>query len=138
LLVFLNRSIERRKPKILKRVGKTHLTRGVYQGFMLEIIKAIADNFEVVANLCLVGVVWQHIDQSRYVTITFSLGSFRMRKKDVTLPNVTGIVSQTYFGGGWLPDNIRHEVLLITNPSVKDVVINNQQPVETGVNPTLK
>lgn len=106
---------------------------------MLEIIKAIADNFEVVANLCLVGVVWQHIDQSRYMTITFSLGSFRMRKKDVTLPNVTGIVSQTYFGGGWLPDSIRQEILLITNPSVRDVVINNpQQPVETGINPTLK
>ena len=90
---------------------------------MIETIYLLADQFETVANLLLAVGAAKVIYGYRWVTINLTCGQFKVRAKDIDLPNLTALTSKIFFGGGWLPDNIRHELIAITNPSTKDVVI---------------
>lgn len=51
-------------------------------------------------------------------TVKLSVGSFRMKRKDFNVQNVTNIVSASFYGGGKVPDAVREEIIRITAPKV--------------------
>lgn len=88
---------------------------------LLEFFFLVTDHIEAVANAILVFAAYRWIRCQRKVTVTLSIGSFRVRRRDCDLPTLTAIVSRVFFEGGWLPDDIRKELLAITTPKVSDV-----------------
>lgn len=57
--------------------------------------------------------------------VHLSIGSFKIRRKDFSVQNITNIVSMKFYNGGEVPANVRKEILLKTCPRVKDLVRNN-------------
>lgn len=88
----------------------------------MEVLLYLADQFEAISNLGLSIALLRYLWGYRWVKISLSCGEFKIRAKDIDLPNLTAIVSKVYFGGGWLPDQIRHELINLTNPNTKDIV----------------
>lgn len=93
-----------------------------------EMVQVLADKIEMLANLILIVAAWKWIRLQQRVTITLSIGSFRVKRKHCDLPTLTAITSQTFFKGGWLPDNIRHELLMITTPEIRELHIFESSP----------
>ena len=56
-----------------------------------------------------------------YKTVNLSIGSFKVRRKDYNVQNITNLVSLHFYGGGLVPDTIRREILQKTSPKVKGV-----------------
>lgn len=104
---------------------------------IIDLIQILADKIEMFANLFIVVAVCKYAYSEQRVDIVLSCGSFRMKRKDITLQNVTGVVSQLYFDGAWLPDEIRKEILVLTNPRATDVVSYNYT-VKKGTPPPQK
>lgn len=98
---------------------------------MLKIIEVFAAKVEMVANLILIVAAWRWIRSQQRVTITLSIGSFRVARKHCNLPTLTAITSQIFFKGGWLPDAIRHELLMITTPEIRELHIFESSPAPT-------
>lgn len=87
-----------------------------------SIIFDLADNLETVGNLLLIFATYKWADGYRLVSVRLSVGTFKVRKKDLELATLTAIVSETFFAGAWLPANVRAELIALTTPKAKDVV----------------
>ncbi len=48
---------------------------------------------------------------------------FKVKRKDFTVQNVTNIVSLKFFNGGHVSDEVRNEILSLTNSKVKDMEV---------------
>ncbi|MBQ9253960.1 MAG: hypothetical protein IJ180_04200 [Bacteroidales bacterium] len=59
-----------------------------------------------------------HIMKKR---VKLSVGEFTIKKKDYTIQNVTNIVSNLFYGGGVIPDNIRKEILKTMCPKITNL-----------------
>ena len=106
---------------------------------LIDLVQLAADKIEMVANLILVTAAYQWWQSNKKITVTLSIGSFRIRKKDFDLPNLTAIVSQSFFNGAWLPDNIRKELLVLTTPKIEDLqVFTDLSEVGGGIPPVKK
>lgn len=108
----------------------------------IDIIIKMAENFEVVANLILSYAAYKWYKGEQWAEVKLSIGSFRVKRKHMDLPTLTAIVSQTFYEGGWLPDGIRKELLVITTPSIKELQLFKENPVSEesgkGVPPPAK
>ncbi len=91
-------------------------------------VQVFAVKVEMVANLILIIAAWRWLRSQQRVTITLSIGSFRVARKHCDLPTLTAITSQTFFKGGWLPDTIRHELLIITTPEIRELQVFESSP----------
>lgn len=82
-----------------------------------------ANQLETVGNLLLIFAAYKWADGYRLVSVRLSVGTFKVRKKDLELATLTAIVSETFFAGAWLPANVRAELIALTTPKAKDVVV---------------
>lgn len=73
------------------------------------------------ADLSIIWVAYLTVRGYTYKTVSLSIGSFRVRRKDCTVQNVTNLVSLHYFGGGTVPDPVRKEILEETSPTIKEI-----------------
>lgn len=95
----------------------------------IEIIVNLADNLEVIANLIFSYAAYRWVKGEMWVEIKLSIGTFRVKRKHTDLPTLTAIVSQTFYEGGWLKDDIRKELLVITTPRIKELQLFKEAPV---------
>ncbi|WP_407404093.1 hypothetical protein [Sodaliphilus sp.] len=76
--------------------------------------------------LLIISGIWIR-DRFTFKTVTLSIGTFKIARKDFNVQSVTNIVSLIYYDGGQVPGHIRKEILNITNPSIKGLVINSKK-----------
>ncbi len=76
---------------------------------------------EGLANLSIIWVTFIFVKGFTYKTVTLSVGSFKMRRKDCDVQNVTNLVSLHFFNGGHVPDEVRKEILEKTSPKVNEL-----------------
>ena len=103
-----------------------------------NIVIEVANDLEVIANLIFSYAAYRWVRGEMWVTVTISLGSFRIKRKHFDLPTLTAVVSQTYFGGGWLPDGVRKELTILTTPRIKDLQVYTSEGEDKGVPPPQK
>lgn len=72
------------------------------------------------ADLSIFWVTFLAIRGFTYKTVRLSVGSFRIRRKDCNVKNVTNLVSLHFYDGGIVPDPVRKEILEKTSPSIKE------------------
>lgn len=65
----------------------------------------------------------QHIIKKKVI---LSIGEFTVQKKDYTIQNVTNIVSNLFYEGGTIPDNVRKEILKQMCPKVTNIKIKTE------------
>ena len=93
-------------------------------------LSSVADNAETVANLILIAAFLRWLDGFRWVTFTFKetildaskkptgeirVLNLKMRKRDVSASSLTNAVSSAFFNGGFLPNDVRQQVIEATN-----------------------
>lgn len=81
----------------------------------------LAQELEMLANLAIIFFAVKTVYKNMYVKVSFSCGSFKIRRKDMNASHLTNLVSSHFFGGGRLPNEVRDEVIQLTNPAVKGV-----------------
>ncbi len=79
----------------------------------------------IVNNLSILCIVFFLVRGYFYQKVNLSVGSFKIRKKDFSVQNITNIVSMKFYNGGEIPANIRKEILIVTCPDVKNLVRND-------------
>ena len=52
-------------------------------------------------------------------TISLSIGTFKIKRKDFDVQNLTNVVSANFFNGGQIPPEIRREIIEKTCPKIK-------------------
>ena len=82
----------------------------------------MAETVETVANLAIIISVCFWIYRRMWVSITLSCGTFEVRRKVMNASNLTNLVSKHFFNGGRLPNEVREEVIELTNPTVRRVI----------------
>jgi hypothetical protein len=90
----------------------------------MDIINSIcqfADNLETLANLAIIFFSARFLYNRMWVTITLSVGSFKVQRKEINASNLTNLVSQYFYEGDRMPSEVREEIISITNPAVKQV-----------------
>ncbi len=65
-----------------------------------------------------------------YKKVDLSCGSFKVRRKDFTWQKLTPLVSRIFYDGGNVPDEVRKEILKLTELPVKDIVYNRSLNME--------
>lgn len=75
---------------------------------------------EGLANLSIIWVAFITVRGFTYKTVTLSIGSFKVRRKDCNVQNVTNLVSMLFYAGGVVPDSVRKEILEKTTPKFKE------------------
>lgn len=88
---------------------------------ILGFLSEFADSIETVANLAIIVSVALWMRQRNWVSINLSCGSFEVQRKNINASNLTNLVSKHFFNGGRLPDNVREEVIELTNPEVRRI-----------------
>ena len=73
------------------------------------------------ADLSIIWVAFLAVKGYTYKTVCLSVGSFKMKRKDCNVQNVTNLVSLYYYDGGIVPDNVRKEILEKTSPNIKEL-----------------
>lgn len=86
---------------------------------IIDFILNVASSFEAIANILLVVVAYQMIRSNMYKTVHLTVGSFKLRRKDFNVQNVTNIVSLRYYNGGQIPADVRAEIIRVTLPKYK-------------------
>ena len=86
---------------------------------IIDFLFDIASSFEAIANILLVVVAYQMIRSNMYKTVTLSIGSFKIKRKDYNVQNVTNVVSLRYYNGGQIPADVRGEIIKVTLPKIK-------------------
>lgn len=79
----------------------------------------------IVNNLSILCIVFFLVRGYFYQKVNLSVGTFKIRKRDFSVQNITNIVSMKFYNGGEVPANIRKEILLVTCPDVKNLVRND-------------
>lgn len=96
-------------------------------------LAAIANDAETVANFVLVFAFLRWLAGFRWITYTFvenvkatdsqpatvRVHVLRMRVRDVNASSLTNAVSSAFYGGGFLPSDVRQQVIEFTNPTYK-------------------
>lgn len=59
--------------------------------------------------------------------VCLSIGSFVVRRKYFNVQNVTNVVSAKFYAGGQIPDEIRKEIIMQTNPRIWDISYNMEK-----------
>lgn len=54
--------------------------------------------------------------------VELSIGSFYIRPKHFNVQQITNIVSAHFYDGGQVPPEVRHEIIMLTCPKVKNLV----------------
>lgn len=72
------------------------------------------------ANLSIIWVAFLTIRGYTYKIVRLSIGSFKIKRKDCNVQNVTNLVSLHFYNGGTVPDNVRMEILEKTSPKIKE------------------
>ncbi len=88
---------------------------------IVNIILEVSNGLEAVANLLFAYAALKWADGFRLVRIELSCGSFLIRKRDISLTNVTALVSEYFFSGGWVPPTIRAEIIRLTVPGGRKI-----------------
>ena len=86
---------------------------------IIDFMFNIASSFEAIANILLVVVAYQIIRSNMYKTVTLTVGSFKIKRRDFNVQNVTNVVSLKYYNGGQIPAEIRSEIIMVTLPKIK-------------------
>lgn len=89
---------------------------------LINFVCQTADTIEVVANLAIILSVVFFVYRRMWVSINLSCGSFEIQRKDIDASNLTNVVSETFYQGGRLPNDVREEVIKLTNPTIRRVV----------------
>lgn len=76
-----------------------------------------------VFNIVFIIQLFRLIKGNTYQTVSLSCGSFKIRKRNFDVQNVTNIVSLHYFNGGQIPAEIRKEILQKLTPKVEELII---------------
>jgi len=72
----------------------------------------------IINNLSILCIVYVLARGYFYKKVNLSIGSFKIKRKDFTVQNITNIVSMQFYNGGDVPANVRKEILLVTCPKV--------------------
>lgn len=72
---------------------------------------------ETLGNISIVFVAFVTIRGLLFRKVVLSMGSFKIRRKDFTVQNITNIVSLKYYDGGEVPESVRKEILSLTCPA---------------------
>ena len=86
---------------------------------IIDLLLNVASSFEAIANILLVVVAYQVIRSNMYKTVTLSIGSFKIKRRDYNVQNVTNVVSLRYYSGGQIPADVRGEIIKVTLPKIK-------------------
>lgn len=79
----------------------------------------------IVNNLSILSIAYMLARGYFIRKVHLSIGSFKIRRKDFSVQNITNIVSMKFYNGGEVPAPVRKEILAKTCPNVKDLVRNN-------------
>lgn len=94
----------------------------------MQFIHQISDFGSLLEGLVNVSIVWiafVYIRDLTYKRVDLSIGSFKVRRKDYNVQNITNLVSLHYYDGGMIPDEIRGEILRKTSPKIKNLTVAN-------------
>ena len=86
---------------------------------IIDFMFNVASSFEAVANILLAVVAYQVIKSNMYKTVQLTVGSFKIKRRDFNVQNVTNVVSLRYYNGGQIPADVRSEIILVTLPKIK-------------------
>lgn len=93
-----------------------------------EPLSSIGDVFRGLFGLTSMYGVFRVVgDLFSYKTIRLSVGSFKMKRKDINVQNLTNVVSANFYDGGKVPDNIRKEIIEFTTPKIKEIKKNTNE-----------
>lgn len=87
---------------------------------MIDLIYTVADSLDVISNLLLLWIGGKVLYGYTYKKVSLSIGTFKIKRKDYTVQNLTNIVSVLYYAGGHIPANVRAEIINLTLPKVKN------------------
>lgn len=79
----------------------------------------------IINNLSILCIVYVLARGYFYRKVRLSVGSFRIRRKDFTVQNITNIVSMKFYNGGEIPAAVRKEILTVTCPYAKNLERND-------------
>ena len=74
-----------------------------------------------IADISIIWVAYLTIKGFKYKTVNLSVGSFKVRRKDCNVQNVTNLVSMLFYDGGVVLDSVRKEILEQTSPKYKEL-----------------
>ncbi len=94
-------------------------------------LRPLWDVLEPIKSLSAITIVASAIkylwNQYHYVKVSLSCGQFEVRRKDFTWQKLTPIVSRVFYKGGNVPDEVRKEILNITEVPAKNIVVKVSQ-----------
>ena len=94
-------------------------------------MKTILSDFylvcSIINNLSILCIVYVLARGYFYRKVQLSIGSFKIRRRDFSVQNITNIVSMKFYNGGEVPANIRKEILTVTCPQVKNLLRNKSK-----------
>lgn len=86
---------------------------------------SLLNEYEAVAEfvrIILYGLIVYGVILYRYLrwkTVKLPCGSFKVRRRDWDVQKITNIVSQHFYNGGHVDDNVRKKILELVNPEIK-------------------
>lgn len=92
---------------------------------LLELFSTIADTNELAANFILVFAFLKWMHSQTNVTLNFIETTKEgtelrftviIKRCDLNAQNLTNVISSCRYGGGFLPADVRNQVITITNP----------------------
>ncbi len=105
----------------------------------MQLIKQISDFGSLLEGLANISIIWMAILFIRdwtFKKVDLSIGSFKVRRREYNVQNITNMVSLHFYDGGEIPPEIRREILLKTTPKAKDLD-NSQNDIGTDIHSTL-
>ena len=73
------------------------------------------------ADLSIFYMLYTKYKSHKKVDIDLPCGSFRIRRGDMNIGNLTNITSSNFYDGGKVPDDIRKKLIEYTAPEVYEV-----------------
>jgi hypothetical protein len=92
---------------------------------LFELLSNIADTNELAANFILVFAFFKWLHSQTNVTLNFIETTKEglelpftviVKRCDLNAQNLTNVISSCRYGGGFLPADVRNQVIQITNP----------------------
>lgn len=87
-----------------------------------EVFFNMATTLLQIVNIAVIIAIYRYFRGSTLKVVDLSCGSFTIRKRHFDVQTITNLVSQHFYNGGKVPDDIRKEILKITSPPIKDKV----------------
>ncbi len=92
--------------------------------YFIVVCKCLLDVANFFAVICFIYTAilryWNH----KKIEIILPCGSFKIRRKNLNIGNLTNITSYYFYNGGKVPDEIRKKLVKYTNSEIFNMTIN--------------